>query len=798
MIVIKQAVRILLKHRRYFSINLLGLVLSLSCSMILARYIHQELTVDHCIKDLDRVYLVVNDYQNGSPKFGATQERSSEERCLNTTDVAIEAHTSFIMRSNSEIVVNEVRRHAHIIITDTLFLQLLSYSVKMGSPVFQRPTDAIITERFAKKLFGKEDPLGKTFTYELSDKILTVTGILKEPATRRSINFDVLLSHELLDRNATWSYLEDILLKLHSGVNYRKWNSKHGEFVPLWFDIQSRFQLFPLEKFYTDNTLHVLEPMMGIIQKGKAKNILLLTLVMIMLLVIGFFNYTNIYTVLMLSRAREFGVKKVYGASGKYVFGQIWMENLLLIMFALLLVWSVIELTGGWMETLFSIPLHSSLLFDTGLSLFVILVFPILVSLHPTMKYNYAPPVVSLRSVNMAGKSVVSRVVFLLLQYVATFFIVVVSFFFMKQLRYMLDTDLGYRTENIVRVPLISNIMVMNDDKYEFARSLAKEFGRKMDESLLVERWSQGKFLHMLTPHEAVKSEYTDFQQVFFDYLSRDHMDVFGFQLLEGRLWDSEWDVMGQHKVIINETAKKLFEIKDITQERLQFESNFWSNSTDDEGKNPSYEIVGVIKDFKTNHLSKANAPIVIVYDGEPYVGDPFVVAVNPNQKAAAIEFLRDTYTELMGDNNFEYTWLEDEIEALYNEDKRVTTIYMTFAFVAILISCLGLYGLSLYDIRQRYREIALRKVNGASTKDIVTLFRRKYIRILVVSFLLSVPFSYFVIHKYLEGFAHKAPVSWWLFAVAALLVAAISYLTLHIQIRKAVKINPAVALKGE
>ena len=162
------------------------------------------------------------------------------------------------------------------------------------------------------------------------------------------------------------------------------------------------------------------------------------------------------------------------------------------------------------------------------------------------------------------------------------------------------------------------------------------------------------------------------------------------------------------------------------------------------------------------------------------------------------IKFLKNTYDELIGVGSFEYTFLEDKVAALYEEDKQVTTIFITFAIVAILISCLGLYGLSLFDIRQRYREIALRKINGASVKDIISLLMKKYTYILAVSFLLAVPVSYFVIIKYLEGFAHKAPVSWWLFAIAGILVGAISYLTLYFQIKRAVRINPAVVLKRE
>lgn len=274
---------------------------------------------------------------------------------------------------------------------------------------------------------------------------------------------------------------------------------------------------------------------------------------------------------------------------------------------------------------------------------------------------------------------------------------------------------------------------------------------------------------------------------------------MFGFQLLEGRLWDDTEDESLQYRMLINETAKKLFDIKDISSEYLQPERRlWWSSMAEGMDKNPPYEIVGVIKDFKANHLSKANVPLIIVYEEEGWLYNPVIASIKSGKRNEAIAFLKDLHTELMGKGDFEYSFLEDEIAAQYKEDKQVSRIYMIFALIAIFISCLGLYGLSLFDIRQRYREIALRKVNGASGKDIIRLLQRKYFYILAISFLVAIPVSYLVIIKYLEGFAYKTPVSWWLFAIAGGFVTVISYLTLNIQIKKAIKINPAEVIKGE
>ena len=801
--IIKQTIRTLSKFKLYFTINLLGLVLSLTSGMILLRYIHQEFTVDHYINDLDRIYLTISEFQGQPPQLSGVVNRNNDPNFVNIIDASVESYSSFKILI-VEIIENDTRHGVNAFAVDSTFPDLFSCQLKMGSMKFRSPNDAIITDKLAERLFGEDNPIGRTFTYAGTKDILTVTGVLKEPKTKKSISFDLLVP---IDYKKQVTFSDFSIIKLFPRVDVKEFNNKYSEFVtPIgFFNTPSRLQLLSLKNFYFDDTIPGWGN--GIFLKGNIKNIYLLSMILVLLFVIGFFNYSNLYTVLILNRAREFGVKKVYGANGNYVFGQIWMENLLLTIIALFIVWTIIELTGGFIESLFSIPVKSNLLFDIYISFFVLYIFPILVSLHPVIKYNQAPPIISLRSVNISGKSIVSRVSFLFFQYVITFFILVVSLFFMKQLHYMLNMDLGYRTNGIIRFSFQAQDRMPDYDseeqitKRENAQDLQQVIQQKLNENVLIEKWARGDFRLSLTPSGSFRKENGEYKRAARAAWPDDYMDLFDFQLLEGRLWVSDIDNLFQYKMIINETAKKYFEIKDISNEFIQPERRLWAHPFLDKEElntNPPYEIVGVIKDFKTNHLSNANVPLIITFSNDDSPFSPYIVAFNQNNKKEVIKFLKDTYDELIGVGSFEYTFLEDEVAALYEEDKQVTTIFITFAIVAILISCLGLYGLSLFDIRQRYREIALRKINGASVKDVISLLLKKYTYILAISFLLATPVSYYAIVRYLEGFAHKAPVSWWLFVAAGVLVGAISYLTLYFQIKRAVRINPAVVLKSE
>lgn len=278
--------------------------------------------------------------------------------------------------------------------------------------------------------------------------------------------------------------------------------------------------------------------------------------------------------------------------------------------------------------------------------------------------------------------------------------------------------------------------------------------------------------------------------------MSQKQMKIFNYQLLEGRLWDST-DVSIQYRFIINETAKKQFNITDIHTAYLQPEHRLWY-AQGDMSVNPAYEIVVVIKDFNTGHLSNPTLPVVIVYQEEYMKEENLIAKIAPGKQQEAIEFLQKLNTELYGDAEFTYTFMEDEIAALYADDKFIIRIYTAFSLIAIFISCLGLFALSLFDIRQRYREIALRKVNGAKSKDIMRLLLKKYAYLLGASFAVSAPVSYWVISRYMESFAHRTAISWWLFVVSAIVVTAVSLLTLMWQVRRAMKINPASAIKVE
>ncbi|MDD3512075.1 MAG: ABC transporter permease, partial [Fermentimonas sp.] len=373
-----------------------------------------------------------------------------------------------------------------------------------------------------------------------------------------------------------------------------------------------------------------------------------------------------------------------------------------------------------------------------------------------------------------------------------------------KQLRFMLDADLGYNTENVMMCTLMS-MPVLDHSSSELMAEYAYKLSnnqqlvkQKMDKSTLFTEWAHGGPLYKSEANYQIslagKEEY---KQVAVDFIDNPNKNMFDFQLVEGRLWDST-DVFYQYKCIINESAMKMFNIKDFSTDYLQFQTRLWTSSRTelDMNINPPYEIVGVIKDFNTGHLSKSTLPMVFVFNDRPNPYSYLMGRFIPGKEKEAATYLEGLHKEINNNAEFKYSLLKDNIAKLYEKDKQVSNVYSIFALMAIFVSCLGLFALSLFDIQQRHSEIGLRKINGATTKDIMYLLLKKYLLLLLSAFLISIPLSYFAIYKYLEGFAYKATISWWLFVISGFIVVGISVITISWQVRKAMKINPVEAFK--
>lgn len=778
------SIRSLKRYKLYSIINIMGLALSLACVVLISRYVYSELSTDRFNSKFERLHLLTCEFEKGIPGV-----RFWSEPGLN--DIAIENETTFLL-NNDKILYGDRSFDVKIIAVDNVFLDLMDFPLEVGNKntLFSSSGGVAITRSYAKLLFGNENPIGKKLGF-YNGETVTVEGLIGDLPTKSSLTFDLMVPASLnIEKGVSYS-----LYLLYPGINTNELNRRWDTPIEgAWGGNSIIYQFFPLKQLYFDN--HVLKSTQ--FQKGNYNNLMILLVAAIMIFLIGLFNYINIYTLIQQKRNQEFGIKKVFGSGIHHVIIQLFIENFILIGISLFFAWIVVELAGGLFQSFYGFTQVVRISFDCLLSMGIIFLLPLVVSIYPFIKYISSPTISSLRSSLFGGKPKASRSIFLVFQYALSISLIVVSLFFMKQLDYMLNSDPGFRTKDIIKVQFI------NMDNYRYStldrsaqnedmKKKREEITKRMNESPLFSKWIFGSSPNgwgLITAKFATEGNEL-IEAITTSTSSAEYINFSELQLIEGRLW-GESETFSPMPVIINETAKMAYGITDINN------TSFFQQDLRPNQKDATLNVIGVVKDFQVDHMSKAIPPIVFLY--YPKLINPYAyvsAAVEPGKRAEAIQFLRAIHQEIVG-GDFSYTFVEDEVAAKYTEDKKVTTIYSIFTFIAILISSMGLFSLSLFDMQLRYKEIAIRKVNGATTSVILKMLLRKYYKLLIIAFIIATPVSWLFLNKYLEDFAYRTPISWWLFAIALLITSCIALITLYWQVKKAAETNPAEAIKSE
>ena len=786
---LKYSWRFLMRSKSYTIINLLGLACSLACSIILMRYIHRELTVDtHCI-DREHVYAICTNTEGNRGLSGLKQYNYDT---ISIDNRFVEAMTTYIPLEKDYVISGTNRIPARCLVTDSVFFQLFHYPIVQGKLSLTTPQSALLTEKYARKIFGNENPIGKILRYS-NGKDITIEGIVGEPECKTTINFDIILSSKLSQH---WERMNTELYRFLPGTDINAIN-KTGS-VPRYindpeYDTRTHtFSLISVKDIYWDGSLTDREPAMFL--SGNRSHLIILSGVCLLLLLTGILNFINLYLVALLRRGKEYGLKKVFGVCGKTLFANIWIENTLLVLSALLVSWLIIEIMSAPTEYLFDIH-FSYTAFDGWLSASILLLLPVITSIYPYIKYNYTSPILSIRSIGAQSHSKHFRMFFLGAQYIITFLLVVLSLYFNRQLGMLLSTEPGFRTKNIMNVNLVYESKDFSSYTYESMqqrRQRVMQLDNELNACPFIELY-EPSYENILTPTFGTNYLNNKGEKVFLNihYATPAFFKLYDIKVIEGEIPDINKENR-RTVFVVNKAALKALGYTSINGVGVIEENQKKANA------NASLQpIVAVVEDYFEGHLTSGIKPTIYPV-GARFSGDLYQIAYTPGKKKEVIDFLRNLEYKVYGSEDFEYTFLEDDIKAMYTQDRQTATIYSIFAGMAIIISSLGLLGISLFDIRQRYREIAIRKVNGASAKDLYRLLFRKYITVLIIAFVIAIPLAYYLINTYTQDFAVRAPVSIDIFIISLLLVIIISLGTLAYQIQKAAHINPTQIMKTE
>ena len=784
---LKYAWRFLIRSKSYTIINLLGLAFSLACCIILFRYIHRELTVDsHCI-DREQVYGVKADM--GGNKYLSMLINRGDSSLIDQR--YINKQSNFIPLEKDHIMVGANRFPSRIIVTDSIFFQLFRYPVVQGNITLPSPHSALITEAFAHKLFGKENPVGKIIRCS-NGKDITIEGVLGNPGNKTFLQFDVVLSKALSDN---WERMAIDLFSFMPGTDINKLN-KTGS-IPRYINSPESgdtrtytYSLIPVKQFYWDSSISNEETLM--FSAGSYSHLWIMIGVCLLVLLAGIINFINIYLVVMLRRGKEYGLKKVFGARGKELFLNIWIENTLLVSAAMLIAWVFVEVSTVPVRNLFNHQ-FSYTTFDWQLSLGILVVLPLVTSLYPFIKYNYTPPIVSIRSIGSESRSIHSRILFLGIQYVLTFLLVVISLYFNNQLNMLLSTEPGFRTKDIIIAQLT----------YE-----SKDFNTYTEESMK----QQQERVNALNKELSSCPYIEDFETSYIDILKGDYgsdyineqgkkiylnmrlatphfFRVYDIKFVEGELPDlSDKGFFGV--LVVNKAAMKALNYTTCQGASIE-------NPLKRGNESKTQPIVAVVDDYYNGHLTLGKKPTVYMVSNQ-MSGDVYQIACVPGKKKEVLEFLRKTELKIYGSEDFEYSILEEDVKAIYAQDRQTSIIYSVFACIAIIIVGLGLFGISLFDIRQRYREIAIRKVNGASVKEILAMFVKEYFILLVAASVMAFPIGYALMKKWLESYIEQTTISSWIYLAIFSGIGLLILLCIGWRVWQAARQNPAEVIKSE
>ncbi|MDY3070308.1 MAG: FtsX-like permease family protein [Parabacteroides sp.] len=784
----KYAIRYLFRSKTYTTINLIGLSFSLACCLLLVHYIHRELTVDtHCV-DRENIYAVKMNMQ-GNSYLGEIKDKQSVG-----IDVSSIKNSTRILPSQNDFIINgEHRFVARTLGIDSLFFKFFDYKLLQGTTDMDIPESVWLMKDFADKVFGKENPVGKVIGYS-NGKELVVKGILNQPENKTSINFDILVPISFVGGNMTpmefYSFTE--------GTDVSKLNMEGNKQHKLYpSDADSReftFEFIPVKDVYLDQSLK--RELTDMIYGGNRFYLMITTGVCLLLFVTGLLNFVNIYLITLLKRGKEYGLKRVFGASGRNVFLQIWTENFLLMALSLVIAWLFMEIMIIPLGDMLDIT-YEYKMFDFLSALAILIVVPILTSFYPNWKYSNTSPVLSIRSVSLSISSVRMRKVFLSVQYVLTFLLLSMSFYFNNQLEVMLNTEPGFRTKDVI----IANLVYESKDFQSYTPEYMQQrmqrvsaIDAKLSSCPDIEQW-EASYIDILNG---------DYESNFFN--GEGQKFTLNMRLASPRFFDL-YDIRFQEcasgdklsfdgafcVAVLNRAAMDLLGYDNIQGAVITEETPMMSRGR----QNATFPVVAVVEDYYGGHLSLGKKPTVF-FVMENISGDFYQIACVPGKVKNVLSYLEKVEKDVYGSGDFSYTMLEDDVAKLYANDRRIANIYTVFAIVAIVVSCLGLFGISLFDMRQHYKEIAIRKINGAGFKEINLMFLRKYLMLLIISFIVSIPLSLMLIFSYTDNFVVKAPVGIDIFLFAFVIVTVISLGTLYWQVHKAASINPAETIKTE
>ncbi len=804
---LKIAFRNLTKYKFISFINLFGLAVGLTCCLLITTYILNELSYDRYNKNAENIYRVTRDFNNEdgvvslrlstiSPPFGYYLPNDFPE---------IQKMTRLLDNGITPLrYKDKLINEQNVFFADENLFDVFTIKVLQGNPktALSGPFSVMLTEETAKKYFDNEDPMNKVIRANNQFDV-KVTGIYKAFPANSHIHPGILVSFNTLKDSAVYgernlrtnwgnnSFFTYLLLPPKYNTNrmlaqFPAFIDKHMANEEYIGKQASKYTKLGLQKL-TDihlysHTDYEAEP------NGDIKRVYIFSAIALFILLIACINYMNLSTARSILRAKEIGIRKVIGARKKELISQFLSESVLLSWAAILIAFGLIYLALPWLNKISGQQISSGILMKWQILVPVFLtpfIVGIVSGLYPALFMSSFQPVKTLKGLFKAGGGNISfRKVLVIIQFAISIVLIITTAIVFQQLHYMQKKSLGFDKEHIVVIPYNNAL----NDKYEAFRSeLLSNVNFK--NSARTSRIPTGRLLDDMGAYvlsgDSMKPANTDIKFVSVDY---DFIPTYGIQMAAGRNFSREYST-DTLSFVLNESAVKALG---------------WKMPQDAVGKDFKYgntkgHVIGVIKDFHFESMHQSIVPLVLeMFPPSRYYFNNLSVKFSGNNLAASLSYLENTWKKFLPEIPYQYTFLDENFDKLYEAEQRQGNIFTIFACIAIFIACLGLFGLSAFAISQRIKEIGIRKVLGADVSTIVALLSKDFLKLVGLSAIVAFPVAWYFMNNWLRDFAYRISMPWWIFIIAGIVAALIALITISFQAIKAAVANPVKSLRTE
>ena len=785
---IKIIFRYFLRQKAYTVTSLFILAIGLASVLLIFLWVTNELGSDKFHPDLERLYLVTGKKNPDVEKWDYFAYHCAS--ILKENYPEIEEYASIMPLYRPQLSSDENQWfYMNGIATQQGFLNILGFELKAGDAgtALMDNNSILLTEEAAERLFGDEDPLGKTVSVRHREVLLfQVSGIFENVPGNSSIQFDYLVPNE----SAQWTRMAAELVLISPGSDPDEVNEKikfaARETTMFMGDEESIIRLFPFSEVYFNSDFY---PFLH----GEKKYPQILALIAIIILFTSVINYMSLATARIVKRAKDLGVNKVMGAAKRQLVYQFLVESFILTIIAATL---AIVITVLFLPALNSLS-NKSLLLDFSnldmLTLFsAILLFTFIVSgLFPAILFTSYSPVNSIKGIFVTKKSiryfrrgmVISLFSFSIILLVSTFFLIF-------QLNYMQSKNPGYNKDNIVKVNFINFFLMMTDreDYNGMIQYIDSEIGKNPNFIC----YDNGKF-----PTEVHQMDWKipidgTVDQLTLNTLSIGYKfaELFDINIRKGSFFSESLGArtsFGDSSLayaVINNKAVEVFHLQDPI--GTVIENLSWGN----------YQIIGVIDDFHYKHMSAPIEPLILVC--LPYKWEPLMIKIREGTLPESMNQIETLFHEVNPGLPFEYEFFDQHLDMMYRKDQIIAKIVTCFAIISVIMSIVALIGFASFTIEQKSKEIGIRKIFGAKTFNIISLLAIDFSRWVLAAFIISCPIVYIVISNWLENFAYRIEIKWWIFLLVGFMSFAIALLSVIWQSLKAAKRSPVETLRYE